>query len=158
MKSVKLIIIAAIGCISMAFLSGSAQAQEVGIIAEYCAEIEQDVADTLEELRFASGDLEECSLDFGACLAGDGLFDDPTDCIKDYKRCTRFGENDQRQACHSFVLEFGNATTRAMRSAERQDVEVEFLSWYFGDSSGRNECINPAEVTAKLCADELIGE
>jgi hypothetical protein len=146
-----------IACLGLG-ASGPAQAQEVGIIADYCAEIEQDVADTLEELRAASGDLEECSADLVGCLAGDGLFDDPARCIKDSKRCTRFGENGQRQACHSFVLEWGNATTRAMRSAERQDVEAEFLSWFYGVSDSRNECINPAEITAEVCADQLLGE
>ncbi len=158
MKTLKLNVIAASVCLLAVFISGPAQAQEVGIIADYCAEIEQNVADTLEELRAASRDLEECSDDFNACLSGRGLFDDPVDCIQDSRRCNRFGENGQRQACHAFVLEFGNDTRRAMRSAERQDVEVEFLSWYFGDSPGRNECINPAEVTSELCADQLIGE
>jgi len=32
--------------------------------------------------------------------------DDPSACIRDYKRCTRVGKSDQKQACTSFLNEW----------------------------------------------------
>jgi hypothetical protein len=157
MKTKKLLVIAASVCLLAVFVAGSAYAQVAEIIADYCEEVGQNVTTTLNELDDASGDLQDCSVELDDCLSG--LFQrDPVKCIRDYSQCINFGENDQRQACQAFLLEFGNDTRRALRSADRQDVEEEFLLWLNGDSTGRNECLNPAQATAFVCADQTIGE
>jgi hypothetical protein len=162
-KSLMLIMSAAIGCMAILIVSGAAIAKPPSpedlavIISDYCDEVDQNVTSTLTELEEASADLQVCSDDFNDCLSG--LFQrDPVKCIGDYGQCITFGENDQRQACNAFLIEFKNDTRRAKRSADRNDVEDEFLAWLNGDSPSRNECLNPALGTALVCVDQLIGE
>jgi len=158
MKSSKLVMIAAIACMSVIFLSNPAYAQLGEVIGDYCEEISNNVADTVEALEDASFDLTECALDLNECMLGQGLFDEPSNCIRDYTRCTAVGKRDQADACSTFLREFLNDTRRAERDADREDVENAFLNWFHGDSDLRNECIQPAEDTLAVCADELHGE
>ena len=57
MKSLKLVIIAAIGCMSVVFISGSAHAQLLGIIDDYCAEVARGADEALGEPDEATADL-----------------------------------------------------------------------------------------------------
>jgi hypothetical protein len=128
----------------------------VEIIADYCAEVDQNVTSTFRELEEASDDLAECSGEFTECMLGQGLFDEPSNCIRDYGRCSKFGKRDQRQGCNAFLLEWGNDTRRAERSADFHDVEEGFLAFIFGDSPERDECLDGAQALARICFDELI--
>jgi hypothetical protein len=139
---------------SVFLLSGAAHADLEEIIEDYCEEVGQNVTNTLNELEDASGDLEECSEGLDDCLSG--IFQaDPASCINDYRGCITFGENDQRQACNEFLVEFRNDTRRAKKRADRQNVEDEFLLWL---KTASDECLNPAKIAARVCADQLIGE
>ena len=138
--------------------SGAAQAQVEDIIFDYCEEVEQNVNNAREELLDASADLTECGADLNACLLGQGLFDEPSACIRDYKRCSKVGTRDQVQACRTFLSEFLNDTRRAEKDAAREGVLTEFVDWYNGATTEREECLDPAELTAAVCADQLLGE
>lgn len=158
MKSRRLVIMAAIGCMSIVFLSSPAYAQLGEVIADYCEQVGQNVTDTLEALGNASLDLKECDSDLNECLRGQGLFDEPSNCVRDYARCVGVGERDQAQACSAFLREFLNDTRRAERSARFDNVGDEFLDWYHGDSASREACIQPAQTTLVVCTDQLRGE
>jgi hypothetical protein len=149
MKSMKLVIIAAIGCISVAFLSGSANAQLLEIIDDYCTEVAQGADEAADELNEANGDLEDCAVEYEDCLGG-FIDRDPVECIGDYKRCLRNGTRDRTQACNSFLAEFSRDTRTAERRADRQDVEDEFLAFLYSESG--QECLAPAIVTGFVCA------
>jgi hypothetical protein len=168
MKSMKLVIIAAIGCMSVAFLSGSAQAQIggpdlQGEVDDYCAEVDQNVESTLSELGDASGDLGVCSGEFKACMLGQGIFDKPSICFRDYKRCIRIGTRDQKQACQAFLLEWGNDTRRAERSAKRDGILSLFRDWLHGDTTivddpTSEECLAAAFFVSDVCTDKETGQ
>jgi hypothetical protein len=142
------------------FLPAVAQADLADIIGNYCEDVLANVAQTDTALVNAGIDLAECNVELDQCLlgTGGGLFDDPSACIRDYTRCSRVGKSDQKQACASFLNEWTRDTASATRSAKRQDVEAGWLSWFHGDSESRNDCINPAQTTAELCSDQLLGE
>jgi hypothetical protein len=168
MKSMKLVIIAAIGCISVAFLFGAAQAQIggpdlQGEVDDYCDEMDQNVENTLKELGDASTDLAVCSGEFKSCMLGQGIFDEPSNCIRDYKRCIRLGKRNQRQGCKEFLLEWGNDTRRAEKSAKREGILPLFRDWLHGDSSRvddptSEECLEPAFFVSNVCGDQEFGE
>lgn len=131
------------------FLPGAAQAQVAGIIDEFCQETQDAADDAVFELSEASNDLEECVVEFDDCLSG--LFGrDPVECSRDYLRCIKVGQRDQRQACTDFVDEFKAAYRQALRRADREDVDDEFLLWFY--SSASEECLAPVRSTAALCA------
>ena len=79
MKSLKLVISAAIGCMSVVLLSGSARAD---VIIDYCEEVDQNVTTTASEMADASADLVDCVDELDECMHGRGLFDEPSRCIK----------------------------------------------------------------------------
>jgi hypothetical protein len=169
MKSLKMLLVAAISCMAVVFLSGSAQAKPGGpggpdlqeIVDDYCDEMDQNVASTFSELGDATGDLAVCSGEFSACMLGQGLFDEPSNCIRDYKRCIRLGKRDQKQACQAFLLEWGNDTRRAERSAKRDGTLPFFRDWLHGDPSPvdeptRDECLATAFLLSDVCMDQQI--
>jgi hypothetical protein len=164
MKTKKLLVIAASVCLSVAFLAGSAQADDLqGEVDDYCAEMDQNVENTLKELTDASADLGACSFEFTACMFGQGIIDEPSNCIRDYQRCIRFGKRNQEQGCAEFLLEWGNDTRRAEKSAKRDDILPSFRDWLHGDETivadpTSQECLSPAFFVSDVCADQEHGE
>jgi hypothetical protein len=151
MKSLKLVIIAAIGCMSVVFISGSAHAQLLGIIDDYCAEVARGADEALGELGEATADLADCYDEFDDCMSG--IFgSDPVECIGDYGQCINRAENDLRRACSEFLRDFRGDTRRAERSARREGVRREFQDWINGDSDSRNECLDSAFAASLVCA------
>ena len=80
-------------------------------------------------------------------MLGQGLFDEPSACIRDYNRCTKFGRQDQKQACQQFLLEWTNDTRRAEKDAD--ELLPEFRDWLYGEPSPvddptREECLAEA--------------
>ncbi len=158
MGTFKLTAIAVAGCLWVGLAPGSANAGLAEVIADYCDEVAQNVDNTQSELENASEDLAECDNELDRCFRGAGLFDEPSDCIRDYAQCTKRGKRDQKQACSTFLREFRGDTNRAERKADREDVEDEFLDWFNSDIDQRNACIVPAQVIAAICTDELLGD
>ena len=154
MKSLKLVIIAVIGCMSVVFISGSAHAQPQslpGIIANYCVEVAEGAGEALGELDEASADLADCYDEFDDCMSG--LFgSDPVKCIQNYNQCINRAENDLRRACSGFLTELRGDTRRAERDARRHQVLFEFRQWLNGDSDSRNQCMAPAFAASLTCA------
>jgi hypothetical protein len=134
-------------------LPGSAHAELLGIIDEYCTELAQATEEAVRELGNASRDLGECVDEFDDCLGG--LFDkDPVKCIRDYGQCIQFGNNDLNHTCTEFLHEFRRETKQAERKADREDVEDEFLLWIQSEHS--DVCLAPAVDVAVLCAGIVI--
>jgi hypothetical protein len=162
MKFHKLFTIAAAVCLSVVFLAGPAHADLQSVVIDYCDEVSQNVTSTARELDEASDDLVECIGDFDDCMNG-LLSKNPVKCIGDYTKCIKFGKRDQKQACTAFLLEWGNDTRRAERSARRDHVKNDFVDWIFGDTSEvddptSDECLNPAFLISDVCTDQQIGD
>jgi hypothetical protein len=101
MKSLKMLLVAAISCMAVVFFSGSAQADLDDIIGNYCEDVLANVSQTAVALVNASVDLTECDVELDQCLRDEGRFSDPSRCIRDYTRCTRVGKGDQRLSSDS---------------------------------------------------------
>ena len=155
MKSLKLLITAVMGCMSVVFISGSAHAQLQGIIDDYCAEVAQGVGETIGELDEAAADLVDCYDEFDDCMSG-LLGSNPVECIAGFGQCIDRAANDLSRACSEFVTEFRGDTRRAGISADSQGVGAEFLDWLSSDSPERNECLAPALATAQVCAGQEV--
>ena len=144
----KLVFVCAALVLSLAF-TGSAVAQEEGVIADYCEEVVDNVADTADELAEANADLANCFDEYDDCL--NGFIDkEPVKCISDFAHCISVGKRDQTQACDLFLRQFKGDTRRAFKSARRRSVENEFLLWFHGEES--DVCLDPARATSLLCA------
>jgi hypothetical protein len=94
-------------------------------------------------------------------MTGQGIFDEPSNCIRDYTRCIKYGKRDQKQACKAFLLEWGNDTRRAQRDAD--ELLPLFRNWLHGDTSHvddptSEECLNTAFILSDVCMDQQIGD
>jgi hypothetical protein len=129
-------------------------------VDNYCEEVDRAVRNVVEELGDASEELGVCDGEFQACMLGQGLFDEPSNCFRDYKRCIVRGKRDQKQACQQFLLEWGNDTRRAVRDAD--EALPLFLNWLHGeepnpiDDPTRDECLDEAFFISDVCTDQLI--
>ena len=153
MKPQKMLIIAAIGCLSVVFLSGSAQAQLQGIINDYCVELAEAAVDAIERVAAGGEDLLGCEEGYGRCLDGIGT-PDLARCFRDYSRCVKNASQNQEQGCAELSREFSSDTRRAFREADIQNVEDEFQQWFLGQSSEQptsSACLGPVQRIDTVC-------
>jgi hypothetical protein len=153
MKYQKLLIIAASVCLSVAFLSGPAQAQTLDdIVDDYCAALAVTVADTNDELFDAYQQGAECIIEAQDCTADLGPRDSAARCLSDFSQCTKRVK--AQTACTDFVREWQAETKIAERSAKRNGVLVEFNLWVQGEGSvspTSTECFFEAYQLAEDC-------
>ena len=141
------------------FVSGSAQGSDhLGVIADYCIDVDRDADEAKDEIGEAAADLAVCGAEYFDCLDGFGP-PEPVSCIADVKKCQKRGARDIVQACKEFLHEFKRETKDAERSADVRDVLPEFLDWFFSDDS--DECLARANAIIEFCTelidiDELV--
>jgi hypothetical protein len=93
----------------------------------------------------------DCYDEYNDCMGG-LISDNPVQCISGYRQCLDAGTRDRDQACSSFLRGFRADTRRALRTADREDVDDGFVEWFFSDTDSRNECIDPALSISFVCA------
>ena len=156
MKYQKLLIIAASVCLSVAFLSGPAQAQTLDdIVDDYCAAVALTVADTHDELFEDYQQGAECIIEAQDCTDDLGPRDSASSCLRNFSRCAKSVK--AQTACIDFVREWQAETKIAERSAKRNGVLVEFNLWVQGEGSvspTSTECFYGAYQLAEECFEE----
>ena len=131
----------------LSLFASAAHGQLLGIIAEFCEDVEVLTEEAIDELDASNRDLDECLREYGRCLdrADNGL--EVVDCIGDVRRCTERANEAGQEACKEFLREFRNAYRDASREADREDIEDEFQN-----SSIVQEKVDDAGLFAGVCS------
>ena len=108
-------------------LPGSAHAQLLGIIAEYCVEFEELSNEVRAELGDSVIDVVDCFDDFDRCQARARNGRQSGRCIQDLGHCLSRENRDQQEACREFMRGYEDAFEDAARQARRNRVQDEFL-------------------------------
>ncbi|MEN8688299.1 MAG: hypothetical protein AB1Z50_12150 [Desulfuromonadales bacterium] len=155
MKTQKACLTAAIACLLVVFASGFACAASLDEITdEFCAEVQKDSINAVDELAEGKADMIECVDEFFECqtkglIGGDSM----PECIKEGLHCSKFANRDELQACEQFDSQFEAAYDRALRQARRAGVENGFQLWL--NTPPGEECLQPAVYIAGVCAEAL---
>ena len=141
-------------CLFIALLPESAQAQDsMGQVkTEFCEDVSSASNEALDDLSEATADLADCAVEFEDC--GSGVFNsNPASCLVEFLQCTSEANQDQGNACEWFARRLGSTFLEAMRDARQVDPEKgeqRFLN--FLDRNNGQQCLEPARLTASLCA------
>jgi hypothetical protein len=163
MKHLKMLLFSSLICF---LISGSANAQLCGgaetqaqakaadildlgeIIAGYCVEVDMAEDKAEEEFAEAALDLADCLGEYIGCLDGGGP-PEPLECIERVARCNKRALRDKAQACNEFYNDFKLDTRDTLITADRQDVDAEFIAWFYSDES--DDCLASARLISLEC-------
>ena len=151
MKPFTLLVIAAAVCLLAVLVSSPAVSQDndalENIQDDFCEEVKVNANEANDELCEAERDLTECIEELPLCI--DRAIETQAECLNEAYQCAGFATDDADDACDEAALEFEDAYEDALRRADRNDVEDEFLAWLATEEG--KACVQPAIDTYNVC-------
>ncbi len=152
MKTYPLLVIAASVCLLAVLISSPAVSQDTdsleNIQDDFCEEVKVTANEANDELCEAKLDLTECIEEYPLCI--DRAIETQAECLEEAYQCAGLATDDAQDSCDEAGLEFKDTYEDALRRADRNDVEDEFLAW-LGTEEGK-ACVQPAVDTFNVCA------